>query len=495
MIKIGTLSASSSAHRSHAVSRPGLKPFVDTRLLKSSSASKRNNNKEVARSAGPPSAPSSEARSKAALVSQSDLFLRCKVEVDEQSMRPDRGRPIQKEWDSKLSRERDTQRDRDRDRHRAHDGRDPTGNSDGTHKTYPKNQSISPVRQYAKKYNRTASDTSKKSELDANRNRGPVKQSVDLAAIELNTRAPESSGLAPKPKVSVDSKADFTSISAQNSKWGAPSAEMVPKMDVVPSVEVPVQVSEERKRAEKLMGLFRSLARLSNQVVQDTAAHEREGQKLQTYTEISSALSKISSAAQASVAPTLAEVMLKHEQSKVRVEDDFRALGSVWEQVFDVFVKEVVHVIDAGLQDAITTLKKEGEHAVKEIIANAAGSVKHSAAGDSAVPYDRKRARTRGPAEKENEESRSGRGASRDRDHKRRRFASRSSSPDSHDRRSVRHGGGDSIEDILQQMKMKIDQQAHSLQILTKENSEEQEQVGTNKFGLVDSEGLGTTIR
>jgi hypothetical protein len=140
-------------------------------------------------------------------------------------------------------------------------------------------------------------------------------------------------------------------------------------------------------------------------------------------------------------------------------------------QVFDVFVTEVVHVIDVGLHDAMQSLKKEGEHAVKEVVASAAGSLKHSMPGhDSAVLYDRKRARTRGPAEKENEESRFGRTASRDRDHKRRRFASRSSSPDSHDRR--RHHIDSGIEDILTQMKYKIDQQAKSLHILTKENSE-----------------------
>lgn len=203
--------------------------------------------------------------------------------------------------------------------------------------------------------------------------------------------------------------------------------------------------------------------------MQETAAHEREGQKLQTYTEISTALSKISPSAANSVAPTLADIMLKHEQCKHRVEESYKALGGVWEQVFDVFVTEVVHSIDGGLQDAITTLRKEGEHAVKEIADSAAGAPKHSTTGE---PYDRKRARIRGPAEKENEESRSGRGASRDRDHKRRRFASRSPSPDSHDRRNARQSGDSSIEDILTQMKMKIDQQAHSLQILSKENSD-----------------------
>ncbi|KAJ7172498.1 hypothetical protein C8R46DRAFT_1086170 [Mycena filopes] len=435
---------------------PGLKPFIDTRLLnKPSSASKR---KDGSRAGGShPTRPSAEGRGPA-LASQSDLFLRClKVEGDDQSLRTDRGRPPQKDWDSKAD------RNRDRDRHRAND--------QDRHKNYTKNRSSSPSR--TKKISRTGSDSSKKSELDTHRSKPPTKSGADLTTNDLKRRA-EAASLVTRPKVPVDSKEEFASNSAQQtSRWSAaPSAQLVPSANTASSLEIatPLPLSDDKKRTERLVGLFRSLARLSNQVVQETAAHEREGQKLATYTEISTALSKISASAGNSVATTLADIMLKHEQCKHRVEESYKALGGVWEQVFDVFVTEVVQVIDAGLQDAMTTLRKEGEHAVKEIADNAAAALRHGTTqGD---PHDRKRARTRGPAEKENEESRSGRGASRDRDHKRRRFASRSPSPDSHDRRNSRHGGDSSIEDILTQMKMKIDQQAHSLQILTKENSD-----------------------
>ncbi|KAJ7774804.1 hypothetical protein B0H16DRAFT_1508474 [Mycena metata] len=430
------------------VNWPGLKPFIDTRLLnKPASASKRN--KDASRAGGShPTGPSGEGRGPA-LVSQSDLFLRCKVEGDDQSLRTDRGRPPQKDWDSK-------DRGRDRDRH----------------KPYSKNRSISPTRPHTKKYSRTGSDSSKKSELDVPRSKGPTKHDANQTSNDLKRRT-EGSSVVIEPKGSVDSKDSFASNSAQQtSRWAAPpSTDMVLKMNTALAVEAApsMPLSDNRKRTERLVALFRSLARLSNQVVQETAAHEREGQKLQTYTEISTALSKISPSAANSVAPTLADIMLKHEQCKHRVEESYKALGGVWEQVFDVFVTEVVHSIDGGLQDAITTLRKEGEHAVKEIADSAAGAPRHSTTGE---PYDRKRARIRGPAEKENEESRSGRGASRDRDHKRRRFASRSPSPDSHDRRNARQSGDSSIEDILTQMKMKIDQQAHSLQILSKENSD-----------------------
>ncbi|KAF8212258.1 hypothetical protein K438DRAFT_2010513 [Mycena galopus ATCC 62051] len=334
----------------HDANWPGLKPFVDTRLLKqSSSVNKRN--KEAGRTG---SNSSAESRGPA-LVSQSDLFLRCKVEADDQSLRTDRVKAPQTEGD----RDRDAQRERDR---RVNDRRDSAGNTDRSHKNYSRNRSMSPTRPYTKKFSRNGSDNPKKSEQQ-----GPSKNGGDLATNDPKRR-PEV--LSSVMKSSVDSKDDFSSSAQTLTRWMAPSsAETVPKMQAAASgkMTLPLQLSEESQRTERLVALFRSLARLSNQVVQDTAAQEREGQKLQTYTDISSALSKISASAATSVAPTLADIMLKHEQSKHRVEESYKALGGVWEQVFDVFVTEVAHVIDAGLQNAITTLKKESKHAVKEI--------------------------------------------------------------------------------------------------------------------------------
>ncbi|KAJ7632596.1 hypothetical protein FB45DRAFT_912892 [Roridomyces roridus] len=401
---------------------PGLKPFIDTRLLVNKSSSKKN--REVSR-IGPFNY--SESRGPA-LVSQSDLFQRRKVEGDERSERS--GRPAEPKMD----------RDRDRRRDNGSGDRAPRGHS--------RNRSLSPVRPRAHDV--------RKSQVEANKNKG-AKQGADL------TKRPETISKTPKDSVKVETM----SSPLQNSKStvSAPALRM-PTSSLIPTSP---KLSEEQARAEKLVKLFREIARVSNQAVQETAAHEKEGQKLQTYTDISSALSKISASASASVAPTLADIMLKHEQSKHRIEENFRALGGVWEQVFDVFVTEVVHAVDTGLQNAMATIKKEKEQAVKDIVAaSGAGSLRHSTTNET---HDKKRARTRGPMEKENEDSRSGRGASRDRDHKRRRFASRSSSPDSHDRRTSRHGDS-SIEDILRKMKMKIDQQAESLQMLSKENSE-----------------------
>lgn len=239
---------------------PGLKPFVDTRLLnKSSSATKRN--KETGRASGVNLSNSSESRGPA-LVSQSDLFLRCKVEVDDQSVR---GRPS-REWDGKTDRDRDA---RDRDRHH----RDPAGNNDRAHKNYSRNRSISPIRPYAKKYSRTGSDSSRKSEVDSNRSKvrlffivsipvtlymqqGPTKNGGDSTSNDLKRRS-EVSSVVNKPKGSVDSK-DGDASSVPTSGWaGHQSIEVVPKIQVAP----PLHPSDEKKRTERLVGLFRSLAR------------------------------------------------------------------------------------------------------------------------------------------------------------------------------------------------------------------------------------------
>ncbi|KAK7014881.1 C3H1-type domain-containing protein [Favolaschia claudopus] len=438
---------------------PGLKPFVDTRLLKQPLSSNKRN-KETTKAGGSTSHFASFESRGPPLESQSDLFLRCKEEEGDQSLRTDRGRAPQKDWD----RDRDGQRDRDRLR-----GSD-SGNTDRVRKNHPRNRSSSPARPYANKYSRNGSDGSRKSDLDPNRMKVPAKSSGELTANDHKRRSEVSNS------ITVDQD-DFSSSAAQTlARWTGPQSmetqkkTQISKAKLSSEMMLPMEVPDETKRTERLVGLFRSLARMSNQVVQDSAAQEREGQKLQTYTEISTALSKISASAANSVAPTLADIMLKHEQSKHRVEQSYKALGGVWEQVFDIFVKEIVQVIDCGLQNAITTIQRESDRAVKDVAEAAAGSVQVSTAGQG--PLDRKRARTRGPTEKENEDSRSGRGASRDRDHKRRRFESRSSSPDTRDRRSSRHGGDFGVEDILTQMKMKIDQQAHSLQILAKENNE-----------------------
>ena len=113
---------------------------------------------------------------------------------------------------------------------------------------------------------------------------------------------------------------------------------------------------------------------LSNQAVQDTAAYNQEEKKSKNYTELSSTLSKISASATKAVAPTLAGVIANRAKCKERVENDFIKLGYLWEDIFTVFVQGVIGAIDGGLQDALATLKKEGENAISKVVASGAAS-------------------------------------------------------------------------------------------------------------------------
>lgn len=197
--------------------------------------------------------------------------------------------------------------------------------------------------------------------------------------------------------------------------------------------------------------------RLSNQAFQDTASHEAAGQKVQTYTEISTTLSKISASAGSAVASTLADVILRQAQSKQRVDDAFNALEGVWEQVFDIFVTEVASVIDRSLEDALVTLKSQGEDLARGLRGESIGAqLKRRSTGDPLGSEEDGRAET--------VKDRSSR------DHKRRRLSEWSSPPSPQQKEPS--NSARSLEDILYDMRSTIDQQTHSLQFLTKENSE-----------------------
>lgn len=252
---------------------PGLRPFVDTRLLNRSASKKNKANSGKAGGSAHYSVPSPEGRGPA-LVSQSDLFQRCKVEVDDQATRYERGgRSSQKEWDSRTDRDRDYQRERDGGNHT---GALDSGNKNRFHGGYTKNRSISPARTYVKKYNKTGSDSSKKlTELD---NKSKVCERRRTVASTLKTQqgatgkrsedAPsnEIKRMAAVPnaalKTSVDSKDDFSSSSLQNAKpWLISSfVPTIPNKDDAPTPTLAV-VSDERRRAERLVGLFRGLAK------------------------------------------------------------------------------------------------------------------------------------------------------------------------------------------------------------------------------------------
>ena len=216
---------------------------------------------------------------------------------------------------------------------------------------------------------------------------------------------------------------------------------------------------------------------ISNQAVQDTAAFDQEEKKLKNYTELSSALSKISVSATKAVAPTLAGVIANRAKCKERVENDFITLGYLWEDIFDMFVEGVVGAIDGGLQDALMMLKKEGETAVDKIVASRAVSLKRKVAISESLSSQGKGNRSflKGTTSTSSRGFDDDRGDSESQSRKRRRRIA-SSSIESH------QGEEEvvlKIEDVdmsvmamLQDMKMKMERQAQTLDMLTRENNQ-----------------------
>ncbi|CAK5277703.1 unnamed protein product [Mycena citricolor] len=210
---------------------PGLKPFQDTRLINKPSSKRKDTSRA--------SFSSSDNRG-AALASQSELF-RCKVEGDEV---PYSGHRFgSRDWDTRYERNSDSH-----ERRNGHLGhRDLFSNSDRRRRSYSRTRSSSP----RPRNTATGSMGSRKYGLDLRRSRQEISR-------ELASNQSSSSFLRPASVEPPISKEDGTDFRAHST------------------------------RAERLVGLFKSLARLSNQVVQDTAACELQGQKLRTYTQISS---------------------------------------------------------------------------------------------------------------------------------------------------------------------------------------------------------------
>ncbi|KAG7452537.1 uncharacterized protein BT62DRAFT_7810 [Guyanagaster necrorhizus] len=109
--------------------------------------------------------------------------------------------------------------------------------------------------------------------------------------------------------------------------------------------------------SQRIVDLFRDLAKFSNDVVQSTAEFERQEKKLKSYTEISATLSKVSNSAAASVAPNLAEILLDHAQTQNHVDEGFAAIGNIWLEIFGVVISEVNEIINASVEEAVDALK------------------------------------------------------------------------------------------------------------------------------------------
>ncbi|KAJ3998179.1 hypothetical protein F5050DRAFT_1275176 [Lentinula boryana] len=237
--------------------------------------------------------------------------------------------------------------------------------------------------------------------------------------------------------------------------------------------------AEAKERSERFVSMFKDVAMVSSQIIQDTVLLDQEERKLQTFNEISTTLAKISASSAASVAGPIADILLAHAQSKERLDENFRLLGSAWEKVFNSFMVEFSMGLENRLQAALASVKNEAEIALNSIKAGT-NSLKRRSDRISMSPDPEQQGGRRSRDHRSNEEHNSsyGRGRSSTRDYKRRKLApsSRSYSRDSRRDRGEAESRTSiaqiSLDDILNQMKMKIDQQTVSLQHLSKENEE-----------------------
>ncbi|KAK0459702.1 uncharacterized protein EV420DRAFT_284870 [Desarmillaria tabescens] len=212
--------------------------------------------------------------------------------------------------------------------------------------------------------------------------------------------------------------------------------------------------------SQRMVELFRDLAKFSNDVVQSTAEFERQEKKLKSYTEISATLSKVSNSAAASVAPNLAEILLSHAQTQNHVDEGFAAIGNIWQEIFGVVISEVNEIINASVEDAVDALKTRMERTM------------NGRDGDSGLDMDTTLVDAMSFPEGPRVPKR-GRLADEPCAHsqtvKRPKLAAWS--PASSYAESLSHTTI-SVGDLIHRMKLKLNEQTSSLQHLAKENSE-----------------------
>jgi len=159
-------------------------------------------------------------------------------------------------------------------------------------------------------------------------------------------------------------------------------------------------------------------------------------------TDLSSTLSQVSTAATSSVAPALINAVRNHALLKDKVVDDHQVLANLWEDLFDLFVKELWAVMDKAVQDGVTTLGQESDRLAGQL---------------------REKERER---RKRREEDADG----GERDHKRRRIDVDDPALFGKDDTTLAQEDRDA--NPLEQLKSKLEEQAHRLEKLTRENTD-----------------------
>ena len=171
--------------------------------------------------------------------------------------------------------------------------------------------------------------------------------------------------------------------------------------------------------------------------------------------------------------PALADVLLKHAQCKQRVDDNFKSMAKVWAEAFETFLAEISNTLDERLEVTMRTIRQETENAL-----DATGSSRNLKRQRSenfrSTPSAEEGSENNGV--KENEASFFTRDNDTMRERKRRRFdavglSSSESVLVTQTKHGPQRGVQSEIQDILSQMKMKIDEQAQSIQKLAKENN------------------------
>lgn len=124
------------------------------------------------------------------------------------------------------------------------------------------------------------------------------------------------------------------------------------------------------------------------------------------------------------------------------MDDDYQVLASLWQDLFDLFVKDLWAVMDKALQDGVATLTQESDRLAGQL-------------------HEKERDRRK----RREEDSDSG-----DRDHKRRRVDVDDAVTFEKGRTLLAQEGSELV--AVEQLKSKLEEQAHRLEKLTRENTD-----------------------
>ncbi|KZV71652.1 hypothetical protein PENSPDRAFT_399193 [Peniophora sp. CONT] len=134
-----------------------------------------------------------------------------------------------------------------------------------------------------------------------------------------------------------------------------PSNSLVISQPPVPALFDAIDITE------KVIESFKKIAEMTNKVVLDTAAYDKEEEKLETYNNLASTLAKVSPAAVQAITPSLELVMATRKQQREKVQQNYARLTHVWEDVFALFVSGATKAIDTAADAAAARLRREAD--------------------------------------------------------------------------------------------------------------------------------------